>query len=251
MNKNNKVNKPKPKKSATKTASPKSLDAQYFQEARSWDAAISKQLKASEKLAWTIALICILVTAALSLGISFLLPLKTVEPYVIKVDSSTGIVDVISRVDTEKTIIDESTQEVIDKYWVYKYIINRESYSWNTIKQEREIVGTLSSKEEQLAYRRENSPSLNPNAPMTLYGYNASVDVKFKSLSFLEKKGRTSTAIARIIKTTRNKNFESKKHWVVTLSYSYFNQPVEQSIRYLNPLGFQVLSYRIDAESVN
>ncbi len=110
------------KKGEKEAKTKKNIDEQYFMEARGWDVKFSQKVKKSEKTAWFVAISASIVALAEAIGISFILPLKTIEPYVITVDKSTGIVDVISKVDTSKNIITEDIQEVIDKYWIHKYI---------------------------------------------------------------------------------------------------------------------------------
>jgi hypothetical protein len=68
---------------------------EYFREAESWDADRVEQSRRSARLAgwvaaagWTCAVAC---AAALML----LMPLKRVEPFVVRVDNATGIVDVV------------------------------------------------------------------------------------------------------------------------------------------------------------
>lgn len=231
-----------------------SIDQQYFKEARSWDIQYSERAKKSEKTAWIVAIAAGLTTLAMAFSISIIMPLKTIEPYVVSVDKSTGIVDVISKLDLSSNVINESTQEVIDKYWINKYLINRESYSWNSLESARQTVGILSTAAVQAEYDRYNNPDINPKAPVSLYGYDIAANIAIKSLSFIKSEiidgTERKTALIRIVKTENKGSYVASSNWQVTLTFSYFNIPTEQSIRYLNPLGFQVLYYRVDPESM-
>lgn len=230
------------------------IDQKYFQEARSWDVQFSDRVKKSEKTAWMIAGISSGIAFCMALAISVMMPLKTIEPYVVSVDKSTGIVDVISKIDISNNIINESTQEVIDKYWIHKYLLNRESYSWNTIEHAREIVGILSAPQVQVEYANFNNPEKNADAPVSIYGYDISVGIAIKSLTFIKSEVvsgiERKTALIRITKTQSKGSYSVSSHWQVTLTFSYYNTPSAQTIRYLNPLGFQVVHYRIDPESM-
>ena len=242
------------KKESGKKKSTSSIEQQYFKEARGWDIQFSDRINRSEKTAWIIAATSAIAALAMAVSISFILPLKTIEPYVVSIDKSTGIVDVISKLDVTDNIINETTQEVIDKYWINKYLINRESYSWNTLDQARETIGILSTADIQAEYANYNDPDSNPQAPVALYGYDISAGITIKSLSFIKSEiisgVERKTALVRITKTETKGDYSATSHWQITLTFSYFNAPTQQSIRYLNPLGFQVLFYRVDPESM-
>jgi type IV secretion system protein VirB8 len=70
------------------------LDA-YFGEAASWDADRASESRRSAKRAWIVAAAGWLCAVGSGAAIVLLTPLKTVEPFVIRVDNSTGIVDVV------------------------------------------------------------------------------------------------------------------------------------------------------------
>jgi type IV secretion system protein VirB8 len=68
---------------------------EYFREAASWDADRSLRDRRSAVVAWWVAgagWVCAIAGAA---AIVILMPLKQVEPFVVRVDNSTGIVDVV------------------------------------------------------------------------------------------------------------------------------------------------------------
>ncbi len=68
---------------------------EYFQEAESWDADRVGRIRRSAKLAWWVAGAGWLCSMASVLALAMLSPLKQVEPFVIRVDNTTGIVDVV------------------------------------------------------------------------------------------------------------------------------------------------------------
>src|SRR5580704_14811263 len=74
--------------------STQSLD-DYFAQAASWDSDRYLQAARSERRAWFAALGGWLCALASTLAVALLVPLKRVEPYVVRVDSSTGVVDVV------------------------------------------------------------------------------------------------------------------------------------------------------------
>ena len=63
-------------------------------------------------------------------AVAGLTPLKTSEPYVIRVDNNTGFTDIVKPIsDSSKTTYGEE----LDKYWLSKFIIERESYDWQLV----------------------------------------------------------------------------------------------------------------------
>src|SRR5450631_4495940 len=68
---------------------------EYFREADSWDADRSAGFRRSAAIAWWVAAAGWLCAVACALGVAVLTPLKQIEPFVVRVDNSTGIVDVV------------------------------------------------------------------------------------------------------------------------------------------------------------
>jgi type IV secretion system protein VirB8 len=70
------------------------LDA-YLSEAASWDGDRALQARRASRVAWRTAAAATICALAVSVALALLMPLKRVDPFVIRVDSSTGIVDVV------------------------------------------------------------------------------------------------------------------------------------------------------------
>ncbi|WP_043903282.1 VirB8/TrbF family protein, partial [Kingella kingae] len=58
-----------------------------------------------------------------------LTPLKTVQPFVIRVDNNTGVTDIVTTLKNEE----KSYGEVVDKFWLAQYVRHREGYDWQTV----------------------------------------------------------------------------------------------------------------------
>ena len=98
---------------------------QYQKEVLSWETSRVLELEKSRLTAWRVASGAGL-AAILAIGaVAGLTPLKTIKPFVVRVDNATGIVDVVSELGNARTNYDEA----INKYFVQWYVRYRQAYS--------------------------------------------------------------------------------------------------------------------------
>ena len=69
--------------------------AGYFREAANWDADRLQQLQRTARRAWQVAGAGWSCALAVALALVLLMPLKRVDPFLVRVDSCTGIVDIV------------------------------------------------------------------------------------------------------------------------------------------------------------
>ncbi|WCR55099.1 virB8 family protein [Bartonella clarridgeiae] len=214
---------------------------EYIREARSFDIDRMRNMRLQMKIFMALTVLFGLMAIALALAVVALTPLKTVEPFVIRVDNSTGIVDVVSVLKDEPQNYDEA----ITRYFVSKYIRARESFQLSETANNFRIISLLSSLEEQNRFAKWYSGN-NPESPQNIY-QNMTVAITIKSISFLSK----DLIQVRYYKTIRDPNGkEDISHWVSVMNFSYVNARLSVEDRLINPLGFQVSAYRSDPEVV-
>ncbi|WP_019223225.1 virB8 family protein [Bartonella rattaustraliani] len=216
---------------------------QYIAEARSFDQDRMIASRRITRISFAIAGIAVVVAILSSLAVITLTPLKTVKPFVIRVDNSTGIVEVVEALKDGPTNVDEA----ITRYFAAKYVRSREGFVAEETQNNFQTVSLLSSPEEQERFAVWYGAK-NPQSPQILYK-NATVTVTIKSISFINQ----NVAQVRYYKTIRD-NDKSKEfitHWVATLTFEYINAPISVQNRLINPLGFIVSGYRTDPEVVN
>lgn len=221
-----------------------SKDRDYFETATDWDIDQTARTKASEKRAWLVAAAFGALSLVLSIAIASLIPLKTIEDRIVRVDTVTGVVDVQR---TEISGGRESYEEVVDKYWIRRYVRTREGFDFNQFQQIYKEVGLLSSSEEQKSwfgyFRKEN-----PEAPVNTYGDRQRVRVKIRSVVMVGPK-LANVHYTKIVETAAG-NSPKLSYWIATVPYRYVNAPMSEDDREINPLGFQVLpGYRSDPET--
>ena len=218
------------------------MSEKMYKEAMDFESSVKYMIEQSNKKAWLITFISVFITIISIIAVCLLTPLKTVEPYVIRVDNVTGMVDIISTLN-EKEI---SSNEALDKYFVSKYIKAREGYYYDMLNQDYILVQLLSSNEVSQAYRKIYEGD---NARDLKLGNSTQIEVSIISIVLNESNG-VKTATARINLTNKNKNSmaQNTSTQVITLSYEYQVAQVDEENRLLNPLGFKVTNYRVDEE---
>lgn len=212
----------------------------YLMEARSWETDKLIEIERSRKTAWRIAGTSGAVAFVSVLAVAALVPLKVVEPFVIRVDNATGIVDVVEALGDGKTNYDEA----INKYFTQWYVRYREGYSKELAEEYYINVGVLSGGLEQQKYASWFDPR-NPMSPINVYGPYGKVQVRIKSTSFI----RPEVALVRYTKQVeRGTDTPEMTHWAATVVFKYSGAPMAESDRAINPLGFQVTEYRNDPD---
>lgn len=214
-----------------------------FSKARSFEEDREYLFKKSEKRAWAIAISAIILLLISWFILLIILPLKEVTPYVIQVNEKTGIPDVITVADP----INISASDALDKYFVNKYIQDRESYTYQTIQQNYTLTQLYSDDRVKADYLAFMNTS---NAPDRVIK-KGTITVKVNSI-ILEDYNGTNLATARIVKTFNNERNETiLRHFVIKLAYEYEpRQKLQLSYRLENPLGFMVTSYQLIEENI-
>lgn len=213
----------------------------YLKEARSWETDRVRQSEKSRRIAWRIAALSATVALMSVIAVAMLAPLKSVEPFVIRVDNSTGIVDVVAGLaDGQATYA-----EAINKYFAQSYVRYREGYSKELAEDYYHRTGLMSGSVEQQKYYQSFNPK-NASSPLNIHGDYAKVRVRIKSTSFI----RENVALVRYTQEIeRGSDRPSVSHWTATITFRYASSPMSVQDRSFNPLGFQVTEYRNDPDS--
>ena len=214
----------------------------YFEKARRFDQDRMIRLERSARIAWFMAIAASVLATASIVALAGLTPLKTVEPFVVRVDNSTGIVDVVSALTSTAGTYDEA----VTKYFAARYVRAREGYVWSEAEENFRTVSLLSTSPEQNRFTALYRGG-NPDSPQNIYGRNASSRVSIVSISLISG----NVASVRYMRTITRGDEVQATHWVATLTFSYVNAPMSSTDRLVNPLGFVVSDYRSDPEVIN
>jgi len=214
----------------------------YLKASRGLERDLLGEVFASRKVAWIVAGVATGLTV-LSFGAAIVAMNRDAPPpVVLRVDSSTGAVDVVSTMQTEQT----SYGEIIDSYWLNQYVINREGYDWFSIQKMYETTALLSAANVQKEYAAIYQ---GPQARDKVLKNSKAITVAVISITPDTKSG---TAAVRF--TTQEKALSGQagpvQHWIATVGYLYSGAKMKAADRRINPLGFQAMSYRADPETV-
>jgi type IV secretion system protein VirB8 len=214
----------------------------FLDASRAWETDEIARAHRSERRAWLFAMIAVATALSACVAVALLTPLKTVEPFVVRVDKSSGSADIVSRIDENTITFDEA----IDKYFLSRYINYREEYSGAMAYTNYESISLMSTRPVGDAYFAQINPK-NPRSPTAVYKTDGAVEVTVASISFLDK----GVAQVRFARTERLPNSPDKTtNWIATIGYRYLKASLDAKARLVNPVGFQVTDYRLDPETV-
>jgi type IV secretion system protein VirB8 len=103
----------------------------------------------------------------------------------------------------------------------------------------------MSSPDEQGRISNATKAS-NPDSYQAQLGKSGVVVATVKSISLLDK----NVVQVRFDREIRQNDQRKISHWIATLTFSYTTASISSNDRLINPLGFVVSNYRLDAEAV-
>lgn len=216
------------------------LDA-YYRDAASWNSDRLDALRSSNKVAWRVAAAACAVAVLEAGALLLLTPLKRVEAYTVLVDRTTGYVQAINPLDPPKI----SPDTALTQSFLVQYVIARESFDMATLAASYRKVALQSSGKARSNYIAGMQAS-NPQSPLVRYPRHAIVEARVKSVS--PSGNDTATVRFDTVRINRGGQTEPPMSWVATIRYRFSGEPMKLEDRFVNPLGFQVASYRRDPE---
>jgi len=217
--------------------STKSLLADYFSETRSWDEDRAANQTHLQRTAWVVAVAGWLCAVACAVALLLLMPLKRVEPFVVRVDNSTGVVDVVPVYAGHASL-----DQAVTRYFLAHYITTCERFNFATAESDYEECGAFHGAKRNQFWYALWAPT-NPASPLNVHRDGSVVGVTITSITFLNRaNGFADLAQVRYLKAEQSDSGSAKKvtHWIATVQYSYVTPATDPRIRRWNPLGFKV-----------
>ena len=219
------------------------LDGEDVTIADSWGRSVTEELERSRRTAWIIACVSAAVALLLAVALVILLPLKQVEPYTLLVDRQTGHVQALAPLDRQ--MIAPGT--ALTRSFLVQYVIARESFAADSFDQDYRKTTLWSTGSARKAYINRMQAT-NPLSPLAWMRPGGTINVQVRSVSPLDS--RRALVRFTTVRTEPGAQPQPPEYWVAVLGYGFSNAPMSETDRLLNPLGFQVTSYRRDAETL-
>lgn len=192
--------------------------------------------------------ILLILAVVLSIGIFISLILvkyvyenRSVEPYLLDIDKKTGQATIVE----SESVRQFTASEVVKESFVVNYVKTREGYKKETDSENKNLLRVLSAKDTYSYYtdnvKKQAQSDLLDNEK------NALIDVYIKSIIFTSPKTAELKITRRII---MDSNVVRKKYFRIRIVFDFFDIDLPLEDRYLNPFGFQVISYDSIEEKV-
>jgi type IV secretion system protein VirB8 len=217
----------------------------YLSEATHWDADRAALRERSLRLAWRIATLSTILLALSLVTLLLLMPLKRVEPFVIRVDSATGVVDVVPVFAGPADM-----PETVTRYFLNHYVTVCERFNFSTAESDYEECGAFHTAARNQIWYSEWDRA-NPTSPLNVYRDGTSVRAEVSAVTFFKRaSGIDDLAQIRYIKSSRPSGGGKDQitHWVATVEYVYSEPSKDPRARRWNPLGFKVIDFRAEPE---
>lgn len=215
----------------------------YYQEAGSWASDQMESLRKSRRVAWYVAGGAAVIALAEAVALSLLMPLKTVEPYTLMVDRTTGFVQALAPLDPGQITPDRALVQSM----LVQYVIARESFDVSTVQADYRKVGLWSAEQARIDYANLMRTA-NIDSPLVVYPRTSTVQTRVKSVSPMA--GQSALVRFETVRRDAGGALQSPQPWVAIIDYRFSGEPMAADDRFLNPLGFQVTQYRRDPEAL-
>lgn len=214
----------------------------YMEESRGLERDLLSEVVRSRTSAWCVA-VFMGVLALVGFGAGFAgMSQDEPLPLILRVDNTTGAVEQITVVREHES----SYGEVVDEYFINQFILNYETYDYNTIQKEYDTTALLSSPDVQRQYY---SLFEGPEARDSKLSNRVRILPTIRSIQ-LSGNGQATVRFTTKDVYTNDTLPVTMKNWIATVGYKYVSAPMNREDRRVNPLGFQVTSYRVDSEVV-
>jgi len=216
-----------------------------------FEVSIADLAKRSERRAWIVAFCSLGMSLILAGGYFYMLPLKEKVPFLVLADPYSGTSS-LSRL-TDDVINQRITaSEALNRSNIAHFVLAREAYDLAlTNMRDWPTVLTMASSEVAQPYMALHAPN-NPNRPYATYGKTKAIRVKILSIVLvggspnIPPKGAT-VRFQRSLYDKQNGATTPLDSKIATMEFTYKpNLRMDDQNRIENPLGFQVMSYRVD-----
>jgi len=216
-----------------------------------FEVTIADIARRSERRAWFVAFSAIVMSLILAGGYFYFLPLKEKVPYLVMADAYTGT-STVARLRGDFNDLSITKSEAINRSNIAHFILARESYDQALLNlRDWRTVFTMSEPDVAAAYSNLLSRK-NPASPLNLYKMDRAIRVRILSITPIggSQSWTSGGATVRFQCSVYDKasaTSEPLDSKIATLQFTYKdNLSMDEEDRIENPLGFRVMSYRVE-----
>lgn len=168
--------------------------------------------------------------------------MQKLEPFIVEIEKKTGIVSVVD----QSSMRNFSSNDAINNYFIVKFlrlweIFDNENYKYNYYTELR-LFSAPDVFNQFLAFIRLS----NPISPINLYQSNpiTAGDIRIRSIQYIDE-GAAQVRFTTQIKTRQSERYGEieEKSYIATIKFAYNDLKINENERYINPLGFQIMTY--------
>lgn len=214
---------------------------EYYRDADTWSRDLAQSQAFRQRLAWSCAGVATIVAIFEAIALVALAPLKTAVPYTLLVDRQTGYVEALRPLDQHSVAPDTA----LTRSFLAQYVIAREGFDVDSVRDDYRKVALWSAGEARTRYIQGMQAS-NPASPLSYLPRQALVEVQIRGITSLN--GDTALVRFATTRTDAGGQGQEPQLWSAVIRYRFSSAAMSVADRLVNPLGFQVLRYRLDAE---
>ncbi|GEO01170.1 conjugal transfer protein TraJ [Novosphingobium sediminis] len=214
----------------------------YYASAESWAADRTEQMARTLRLTRLLAAGAAAVAVIEAIALIAITPLKTVVPYTIMVDRTTGFATVLD----EKAVPNIKPDSALTQSLLAQYVVARETFDVAGLQGQYRKVALWSGEQARRDYLGQMQ-SGNPESPINRYPRGTIVETVIESVTPMAD----NAALVRFYTQRRDRGQEpgAPSYWVSLVRFRFSGTPMALNDRLINPLGFQVVHYRRDQEA--
>ncbi len=213
----------------------------YFDLASSWSDERERASARSRRLAWTVAILTGTIALLEAVALALAMPLKTVVPMAVLVDRTTGRVEHVDLDRPQALAANEALQQSL----LAQYVVAREGFDPVGIRAAYRKVALWSAGQARASYlaQIDRDP---PAGRLSGARREIGLATTIRSISML---GATSALVRfEVARVGYSGQLTDVRPYVATIAFGFRGQPMAVADMFDNPLGFEVRSYRTDAE---
>jgi type IV secretion system protein VirB8 len=216
---------------------------------------IADIVERDQRRSWVVAYMSIFLTSVMALSYALIFPLHKIERYVVMIDPYLNI-GRVALIDDDKAFFKIVSREAVLKRSVTNYVRAREGFDFPAkAYNDHPIVEAMSSPDAMVSYNELNAAD-NRKGPMKEFGRERAVRINFTKTE-LRRLGAPeemrTEAVVRFQRFVYVKNggmTTYKDSKIATFEFTFDRGLLEYpETMALNPLGFYVLSYRVDNDN--